>query len=274
MRSDSAPRQDDPPEVVALLHALTRGARAALGDNLVGMYLRGSLALGDFDPATSDVDFFAITERAVVFEEFARLAALHASLARLPNPYSDQLEGAYVERDAAWRYEPGRRFPTIGRGESLEWAEHRANWVIERWTVREHGAPLDGPDPRALIAPVSREDIRRAVRARLPDWADWARRPDDPAWRSHRGHKAYVVETLCRALYTLATGDLPSKARAVAWALANVPAPWRETVVRSRAWRGDSSLDGSMNAEVQRFVLWACAQGDLPGGAPPSADVT
>ena len=270
MRCDSAPRRDDPPEVAAVLLALARGAAAALGDNLVGMYLRGSLALGDFDPATSDVDFFAITERAIVFDEFARLAALHAALARLPNRYGDQLEGAYVERAAAWRYEPGRRFPTIGRGESLERAEHGANWVIERWTVREHGAPLAGPDPRTLIAPVSREEIHKAVRARLPDWADWAdwaRRPADPAWRSHRGHKAYVVETMCRALCTLTTGDLPSKSRAVAWALANVPLPWRETVVRSQVWRGDPSPDDSMNAEVQLFVLWACAQGDLPDGA-------
>jgi hypothetical protein len=251
-----------PPEVASLLDALTAGVREALGDNLVGMYLRGSLAMGDFDPTTSDVDVFTITERRVSEDEFTALAALHAALARLPNPYGDQLEGTYIERSAAWRYEPGQRFPTISRNEPLEWSAHGANWMLERWAVRERGITLLGPDPRTLIAPVSREDLRAAIRDRLRDWADFARRPDDPEWRGHRGHKAYVVETMCRALCTLATGELPTKPQAVAWALATLPAPWRGLVERSRAWRGDPAPDESLNAEIQRFMLWAAARGD------------
>ncbi len=252
---------DIPPEVAYLLGVLTPGIREALGANLVGVYLRGSLAMGDFDPATSDVDFFTITERRVSADEFAALAGLHETLGRLPNPYGDQLEGAYVERSAAWRYEPGRRFPTIGRTESLEWSEHGANWVLERWAVREYGITLLGPAPQALIAPVSRDDVRAAIRDRLRDWEDFANRPDDPDWRLHRGHKAYVIETMCRALCMLATGELQTKPQAVAWALTAAPDPWRELIERSRAWRGDPAYDESLNSEIQRFVRWAAAHG-------------
>jgi hypothetical protein len=35
-----------PPECRALVEALLSGVRDALGDNLLGVYLRGSLALG------------------------------------------------------------------------------------------------------------------------------------------------------------------------------------------------------------------------------------
>lgn len=253
---------DVPPDIAALLDELLVGIRAALGDNLVGVYLRGSLALGDFDPATSDVDFFTLTERPVTDVEFTALAALHARLSDSGHPFGDQLEGAYMDRAAAWRYEPGRRFPTIGRTEALAWSEHGANWILERCAVREHGRTLLGPDPRDLFAPVSADEVRRAVRDRLPDWADFACATDDPDWYSHRGQKAYVVETMCRALCTLATGELPSKPRAVAWALATLPEPWRGLVERSQAWRGDPAPGDALNAEVQAFVLWVCERAD------------
>nr|MBF6590461.1 DUF4111 domain-containing protein [Ktedonobacterales bacterium] len=224
-------------------------------------YLRGSLALGDFDAITSDVDFFAVTERPVSAAEFAAVAALHARLATLPNRYANQLEGSYIPRAALRRFRPGERHPTIARGEALMECEHGANWVLERWMVREHGETLLGPDPRTLIDAIAPDERRAAVRARLGDWADWANQPDHPDWRLPRSHKAYVVETLCRALYTLTCGELASKPRAVAWALGALPEPWRSIVARSRAWHTDETLDATIAPEVRRFVLWAATRG-------------
>ena len=252
---------DLPPEVAALLDTLLASMREALGANLVGVYLRGSLALGDFDPATSDVDFFSITARPLTTEEFAALASLHVALSASPNSYGDQLEGPYLDRAAAWRYQPEQRIPAISRNGALEWSEPGANWVIERWVVRERGVTLLGPDPRELIAPVSTGELRAAVRARLPDWAEFARLPDDPDWHTHRGQKAYCVETMCRALHTLATGEAQTKPQAVAWALATLSEPWRTTVERSQTWRSDPTPDDSLNPEVTRFILWAAGRG-------------
>lgn len=246
-------------EVPEMLDAHLSGIHDILGDNLVGVYLRGSLALGDFDPAASDLDFFAVTERRVSDAEFAALAALHTRLDHLPNRYAAELEGPYIDRAAARRFQPGERHPTIGRGEALTWHAHGSNWMLERWAVLEHGITLLGPDPKILIAPVSPDDIRAAVRHRLPDWADWANQPDDPDWLLPRGHKAYVVETMCRALCTLSTGALPSKPQAVAWALATLSEPWRSTVKRSQGWRNDKTSDPAIVPEVRAFVLWVTA---------------
>ena len=249
-----------PQEAHDILDLLLHGIREALSDNLVGVYLRGSLATGDFDPITSDLDFLAITEHPVSDTEFVALIALHERLGKLPNRYGDQLEGAYIPRADVRRFQPREQHPTIYRGEPLVWGEHRDNWVLERWVVREHGVTLLGPDPRTLIDPVTPDDLRSAVRTRLKDWADWANDPDDPEWLLHRGHKAYVVETMCRALYTLKHGELPTKPRAVAWALETLPEPWRSTVERSQAWRTDNTLDRSLAPKVQRFVRWAASQ--------------
>ena len=48
------------PELPWVLGELVAGVRAELADNLVGVYLVGSLATGDFD-RDSDVDFLVVT---------------------------------------------------------------------------------------------------------------------------------------------------------------------------------------------------------------------
>src|SRR4029079_8787631 len=49
------------PAVEATLSALAREIEAILGPELVGIYLYGSLASGDFSPETSDIDFLVVT---------------------------------------------------------------------------------------------------------------------------------------------------------------------------------------------------------------------
>ena len=247
-----------PQDVTGTLEALLPGIQNVLGDNLVGAYLRGSLALGDFIPATSDIDVLVVTARPVGDVEFGALADLHARLAASPHPYARRLEIAYVDRAAWRRFEPGLRHPSLGQGETLAWSEHRDNWILERWTVRERGVTLLGPEPQTLIDPIAADELRAAVR----DWADWADQPDDPDWLlPRRAHMAYVVETMCRALAALACGRLLSKPRAVAWALATLPEPWRSTVERSQGWRTDQTLDLAIVPEVQGFVRWAASEG-------------
>jgi hypothetical protein len=263
-----------PLAVTEIVEALLAGLRDALGGNLVGVYLRGSLALGDFIPATSDIDVLAVTERPIDAVEFTALGVLHAQLAVLPNPYAHRLEMAYLDRGALRRFTPGLRHPTLGQGEMLTWSEHRDNWVLERWTVREHGVVLCGPAPQPLIDWIAPDALREAVYARLRDWADWADQPDDPEWLLPLSHKAYVVETMCRALYTMTHGTLCTKPGGVTWAMATLPEPWRSTVERSQAWRTDRTTDPAIVPEVMRFVRWAASVGEaaMHSARRPPAD--
>ena len=49
------------PEVNVLLFRLLKEVQEALGEQFIGMYLYGSLASGDFDEKSSDVDFVVVT---------------------------------------------------------------------------------------------------------------------------------------------------------------------------------------------------------------------
>jgi hypothetical protein len=251
-----------PHDVAALLGALLAGAREALGANLLALYLRGSLVTGDFDLKTSDIDFFAVTERRLSQHEFDALSTMHATFARLPNRYADELEGPYMDRAAARCFRPGERHPIIARHEPLLWREQYANWVLERWMLRAWGVTLFGPEPQALIDPVTRDEMLAAVRANMPRWVEWITQPDDPDWQLPRAEMAYIVETMCRVLYTLATGELAGKPRSVAWAPQTLPEPWRRTITRSQAWRSDATVDPSIAPEVTAFVRWTAAQAE------------
>jgi len=137
-----------PADVAALIEALLSSVRKALGDNLLGFYLRGSLALGDFDLETSDVDILVVTERRVSQTEFEALAALHTRIPARDNVYGRHYEVSYVDRVSLKSFGPGeRRHPTVGSDWQFMWAEHRDNFILERWMVREHGIAVAGPDP-------------------------------------------------------------------------------------------------------------------------------
>lgn len=246
---------DFTPEVRAMLDALLPGIQAALGPDLVGVYLRGSLALGDFDPVTSDIDFLVVTERPVTEGQFVALADLHRRLATLPSPYAHHLEGSYIDRAALRRFGPHeRRHPSVGPDWAFDWGDHGEDWVLERWIVRERGVTLLGPDSKSLMEPVTPQELKDAVRAQLR-W--WASLPDAPDWLLRRSYQAFAVETMCRAHLTLRTGELPSKPRAAAWALGALPGEWRPLVERSRTWRDDDTPDPETLPEVMRFVRWA-----------------
>ncbi len=251
-----------PPKVSSLLDDLIVGVRAALGDNLIGCYLRGSLALGGFDQETSDVDILVVTDRPVSEPEFEALARLHRLIPPGDNRYGLRYEVSYIDRVSIRRFEPGqRRHPSIASDLPFDRWEHRPNWVLERWTVRERGVVIDGPDPKTLIDPISATEIRKAVREELPErltrWSDGSWPAEEMA---HLGAQVFEIETICRALQTIETAELMTKAQAIAWALDTLPTPWRSLVEWSRGYRGDRTKDDTKVPDVMSFLRWAASE--------------
>jgi len=68
-------------DVDAVLAELLTGARATLEPQLVGVYLDGSLATGDFAEHSSDIDVLVGTEDALSDEVVAALGTMHARCA-------------------------------------------------------------------------------------------------------------------------------------------------------------------------------------------------
>ncbi len=230
-------------DVNVLLHRVLTEARAILGPRFVGMYLYGSLALGDFDRASSDIDFVVVTTDELPDEVVAALQAMHARIGASDSRWAIELEGSYIPRDALRRRDPARaRHPHIDRGSSrLAVEQHDSDWVIQRHILREHGIVLAGPPIAPLIDPVGPDEVRRAVLELIDGW--WAPMLDNPTPMNSRGYQDYAVLTMCRALYAVRYAAIVSKPVAAHWARAELGSPWSATIDRALAFEVDSTED-------------------------------
>lgn len=199
-----------------MLQELLSRARGILGDDFVGMYLDGSLAIGDFDPGKSDLDFVVVTEAEVSSGTFRNLQAMHDHIASGASKWTRELEGSYISRRALRHEWRPAAHPYIDRGSALAMVHQETGyWVMHRHVLREHGVVLAGPLPQTLIDPVQPAELREAVRGILREW--WMPMLTDGPLLQNPFYRCYAVLTMSRMLYTLRHGTIVTKPVAAKW---------------------------------------------------------
>jgi hypothetical protein len=230
------------PGINALLHLLLAGVQAVLGDRFAGLYLYGSLAAGEFDPARSDIDFLVATTAELPAGLVPTLAAMHERIAAASPRWAAMLEGSYIPLDALRRYDPAHAVhPHLTMGDGLHVEHHGADGVILRHVLREWGIVLAGPPPHTLIDPVTPADLRRAVVDLFHSW--WAPVLDDFTRIHPPAYQAYAVLTMCRILYTFHHGAVVPKPAAARWAQAALGSASAPLIDRALAWRPGDPFD-------------------------------
>jgi hypothetical protein len=213
-----------------------------LGERLVGLYIHGSLACGDFNPQTSDIDFLIVTDGHISAETFSTLQEMHACLFASGLAWSQKLEGAYIPKDDLRRHDPAHApVPWLGADGHFAQESLGSDWIIQRWILREKGIVVAGPPPASLIDPVSAEDLRDAVRGSLREW--WSPPFPSPERFQSGEYRAYAVLTMCRSRYILEHGRIASKPEAARWAMQTLREPWVELVRKAMDWRNDMDFD-------------------------------
>ncbi|TCM49970.1 aminoglycoside adenylyltransferase domain-containing protein [Kribbella sp. VKM Ac-2568] len=243
-------------ELNRLLVELTGTAREILGDNFAGAYLQGSFALGDAD-LQSDCDFLIPVHRPISADQEAALRALHDEIPTREGFWTQHLEGSYpVLGELRTLDGLGRDWLYIDHGwRQMQWSTH-CNTEVVRWTLREYGVTLAGPDPRKLVEVVPAEALRERMRADIPrlltDLATWI--SIEMAWGQR-----YAVTTLCRMLYTLDTGRVCSKKAALRWAADALDPRWSGLCLRTLEGRalGFDPEDAAEPAAVAETIALA-----------------
>jgi predicted nucleotidyltransferase len=239
------------PELNELLAELVARVESILGDNFVGAYLVGGFALGGGD-LQSDCDFLVVTEEQVTAEQERQLRELHDEIPTRPGHWPHDLEGSYAPRaDLETLAALDRQWLYVNRGgRDLEWSTH-CNTEDVRWTLRERGITLAGPEPRPLVAEVPADVLRSRMPALidsfLPDLLSWT--SFDIGWAQR-----YAVTTLCRMLYTLERGEVPSKPASLEWAKSALPTKWHGLIQQASDDRplpwSDPPRPGSVEATI------------------------
>jgi hypothetical protein len=110
------------PDINAILEKFLACVQVILGKRFIGLYLHGSLACGDFNLQTSDIDFLVVTDKRLPEEISSALKGMHAHLFASGLPWSQKLEGAYIPKDDLRRHDPAHApVPWLGWMVTLLW---------------------------------------------------------------------------------------------------------------------------------------------------------
>jgi Nucleotidyltransferase domain len=224
-----------------LLDRYLRSLDRAVPGLVDGLHLTGSVALGDYQHGVSDVDFLAITTRALGERDLAAVANIHQDLPQVPH-----LDGIYLDHPSL------RTMP-----DNCPIVPHVVNGVFSSdqpcgelnpvlWlTLARYGIPARGPrttdlglhpDPLRLRAwnlenlriywqPLA-DQIRHAIAGREPDAT------------ANAEAVAWAALGPARLHYTLATDDVISKSAAGRYVAQRFP-HWASLAERAINWRAD-----------------------------------
>ena len=175
--------QDLPEEILAQIHTVTEIWKKHMGDDLVGVYLHGSIALGAFCPDSGDIDILVVVRDSISATKKLEIARDVIAADQKPRPlemsaiklsdaqhwehdgncvfhYSDFWTERYLKRfadETAELYVVDQEFPDADVTSYIR-------------LLKESGIVLYGEPVENVFAEISDEDFWRAITADVDDY--------------------------------------------------------------------------------------------------------
>lgn len=241
-----------------------------------GLYLIGSIALGEFCPRTSDIDFLAVTSNHPDTAALEALRRAHTALRnRCRQPFFD---GRYVTWGELAR-DPNQAGPGPYSSEGRFHARGTGDCNPVTWhTVASHGVRCRGPLAADLAIWTDRAALASWTLRNLDSyWRPLLRRarrfPDPWSITTFTSYGAvWVVLGVCRLHYTLATGKIGAKGEAGDYGIQTFPEPWHlvlnEALRIRRADRARPTMTSALSEIVDDLRLREAADGGSLYAAP------
>lgn len=237
------------------MYEYLEAARVEAPGLIEGLYLVGSVALNDFRPQSSDIDFVAVTDKRPKARELAALDRVHYRLRkRRRQPYFD---GIYVTWDELTRA-PVQGVPGPSSHDNRFYASAQGEWNPVTWhTLTQQGVRCHGPEMTELTIWNDVAVLAAWTNDNLDNyWRWWLARGEQLFTRDGAAHLtawacAWCVLGVSRLHYTLATGEITSKEGAGVYALGVFPAKWHritEEALRIRRANRERSSYGNLLA--------------------------
>lgn len=236
---------------------LTEKIRAITGDNLAGVYLHGSMAMGCFNPDKSDIDLIVVVngdisrrqklelmDEIVKFNGYAPPKGLEISFVRAeyckpfvyPTPYELHFSPSHLER---YKRSP-EAYVREMKGTDKDLAAHFT-------VINNYGRTLYGADIREVFGEVPKADYIDSILLDVQSAvSDIARDP------------IYVTLNLCRVLAFLRSGRYLSKLNGGRWGIENLEFGTDVVFKATECYRSNEEMTADINAErfaVQMLVL-------------------
>lgn len=244
------------PLVRSVAEAFLREVDEELPGLVEGLYLTGSVALGDFRPHTSDINFVVVTTERLTPAQHSAVRRVHA---RLRSSFSrPHFNGIYVTWDdlATDPQQCGPVASVLG-GRFRFRASAEVNPVTWR-VLAGHGVAIRGPLPDDVDIWDEPSMLRTWSLGSLEE--HWRR------WRAKAGHlitprglavlgslvPSWSVLSVTRLHFTLRTGEVTSKSGAGFYALHAFPERWERIVNECLRIRRNATLPSLYRNVLER----------------------
>ena len=208
-----------PTEVAEFGREVAGRLRRVLGDELLGAYFVGSVALGGYVAGESDIDIVAVSRDHIGSE--AKQAIAETLLDAALTCPARGLEFTLYRREVATKAALGSDFevnvnggPRMSRAVNLDDSEQARFWfVLDRAIAHRHGVVIYGPSPGDVFADVSRSTLLEVM-------------VESMRWhRSHERLGFYSVLNASRAWRFAIENLLGSKLDGAEWARTRSTSP-------------------------------------------------
>ena len=216
-------------------------SRNILGDNLVGVYLHGSAAMGCFNEKKSDVDLLVVSEGGLSDEVKLRYMDMVVRLNREAPPKG--IEMSIIRRAVCKPFVYPTPFELHFSVTHLDWYRTNPMDYIEKMNgvdkdlaahitiTLKRGKCLYGEEISEVFEPVKKEFYIDSI------WNDVADAED-----AVRENPIYVILNLCRVLAYGKEGLILSKREGGEWGLANLPGEYHGLIASAlKAYSSDSA---------------------------------
>ena len=242
-----------------VLQALQTQYVNLLGDNLIGLYLHGSLGFGCFRWEASDIDIIAVVQSPVNTNAKLALLAVLEDLRNQAPPKGFEMSVVLADHCRSFIY------PTPFQLHfSADWrARYQANplslcemdnpvdhdLAAHFMVINQVGLVLWGKPIAQVFGPVPEEHYWDSIVRDIQD-----------AERDIRHNPAYIILNLCRVLAWKQEKQVLSKEQGGLWGQAHLPAPHSRLAAAALArYRGEKAYTANPEAEAA-FCRWMLAE--------------
>lgn len=229
------------PSVNEVLVYWTEKVQIITRQNLIGLYLFGSLTFGDFVPKRSDIDLMAVVKKQLSSVELEKIKQLHLDIEKKFPAWKGRVECSYLPKKLINEVLPPKQTrPYFGGSTWYEEADYGNEWMINQYFLYHHSIALVGPEYKSLMH--KPPDIREVQKACVRDLlCEWKPKINDPEWLKNSHYQSYLVLNLCRILYTVHHAKLGSKKVAAEW-VKKTFSEWCELIEEAESWDYDKEM--------------------------------
>lgn len=202
-------------------------------DKFYGLYLYNSVAIGNFEPNYSDVDFVVILKSKLSNEELTKLKILHEAFGT-KYKYGSKLDGMYLQYNMLGKMNDDiKKYPYVKDARLCEAGYFDINYVTW-WSLKEYEMAIESPSIINELIEVSFSDVIQTMEYNLNKY--WLSKMDTPEIFEQDMWVEFAVVTLSRIVYTLEDREIKSKSKSSLYIAGEYP-KWRDLIEEALAIR-------------------------------------